>query len=127
MIQKEVAERLSAGPGSKTYGILSVLLQAYYKIEYLFKVSPEVFFPRPKVFSAVIKLTRNEVPKLDCDEKLFFSIVKACFNQRRKTIKNSIKKITVKNLPPSDLFLKRPEQLDVEMFVELTKIIQNVI
>jgi 16S rRNA (adenine1518-N6/adenine1519-N6)-dimethyltransferase len=127
MIQKEVAERLSAGPGTKTYGILSVLLQAYYKIEYLFKVSPEVFFPRPNVYSAVIRLTRNDVARLDCDEKLFFNIVKASFNHRRKTIKNSIKKITEKSLPPSDLILKRPEQLDVEKFVELTKIIQNVI
>jgi 16S rRNA (adenine1518-N6/adenine1519-N6)-dimethyltransferase len=126
MIQKEVAERLSVGPGTKTYGILSVLLQAYYNIEYLFRVTPEVFFPRPKVHSAVIRLTRNKTEKLDCDERLFFNIVKACFNQRRKTIKNSIRKITDKSLPSSDLLLKRPEQLNVEKFVELTKMIQSL-
>jgi 16S rRNA (adenine1518-N6/adenine1519-N6)-dimethyltransferase len=127
MIQKEVAERISAGPGTKTYGILSVLLQAFYNIEYLFRVTPEVFFPRPKVYSAVIRLTRNNTNELDCDEKLFFSIVKACFNQRRKTIRNSIKKITDKSLPSSDLLSKRPEQLNVEQFVELTRIVQSEI
>ncbi len=127
MIQNEVAERLSAGPGTKTYGILSVLLQAFYHIDYLFRVSPEVFFPRPKVYSAVIRLTRNEVTELDCDEKLFFSIVKACFNQRRKTIRNSIKKITDKLLPASDLLSKRPEQLNVNQFAELTRMVKSVI
>jgi len=123
MIQKEVAERLSTGPGTKTYGILSVFLQAFYKIEYLFKVTPDVFFPRPKVYSAVIRLTRNDVTELDCNEKLFFSVVKACFNQRRKTIRNSIKKITNRQLPYSDLLSKRPEQLNVEQFVELTRMV----
>jgi len=98
MVQKEVAERISAVPGTKTYGILSVLLQAYYRIEFLFKVTPKVFFPQPKVNSAVIRLTRNSISKLDCDESLFFQIVKACFNQRRKTIKNSIRKITENKL-----------------------------
>lgn len=127
MIQKEVAERISAGPGTKTYGILSVLLQAFYNIEYLFRVTPEVFFPQPKVYSAVIRLTRNNIKELDCDERLFFSIVKACFNQRRKTIRNSIKKITNKPLPASDLLSKRPEQLNVEQFVELTRIVQSEI
>jgi 16S rRNA (adenine1518-N6/adenine1519-N6)-dimethyltransferase len=126
MIQKEVADRLSAGPGTKTYGILSVLLQAYYKIEYLFKVTPKVFFPQPKVYSAVIRLTRNSVSELECDESLFFRVVKACFNQRRKTIKNSVRKITVKSLPQIDIMLKRPEQLNVEQFVELTQIIQRL-
>ncbi len=126
MVQKEVADRLSAGPGTKTYGILSVLLQAYYKIEYLFKVTPKVFFPPPKVYSAVIRLTRNSVSKLECDEILFFNIVKACFNQRRKTIKNSIRKITTESLPHTDLMIKRPEQLSVEQFVELTQIIQRL-
>jgi 16S rRNA (adenine1518-N6/adenine1519-N6)-dimethyltransferase len=125
MIQKEVADRLSAGPGTKTYGILSVLLQAYYNIEYLFRVTPKVFFPQPEVFSAVIRLTRNSISKLECDEVLFFKVVKACFNQRRKTIKNSIRKITDKNLPLIDLISKRPEQLSVEQFVELTRIVQK--
>jgi 16S rRNA (adenine1518-N6/adenine1519-N6)-dimethyltransferase len=126
MVQKEVADRLSAGPGTKTYGILSVLLQAYYRIEYLFKVTPKVFFPQPKVYSAVIRLTRNSVSRLECDEILFFRIVKACFNQRRKTIKNSIRKISAESLPPNDLMLKRPEQLNVQQFVELTQIIQRL-
>ena len=124
MVQKEVAERISAVPGTKTYGILSVLLQAYYRIEFLFKVTPKVFFPQPKVNSAVIRLTRNSISKLDCDESLFFQIVKACFNQRRKTIKNSIRKITENKLLQSDLLLKRPEQLNVEQFVSLTKIVE---
>jgi 16S rRNA (adenine1518-N6/adenine1519-N6)-dimethyltransferase len=127
MIQKEVAERISAGPGTKTYGILSVLLQAFYNIEFLFRVMPEVFFPRPKVHSAVIRLTRNNIKELNCDEKLFFNIVKACFNQRRKTIRNSIKKITDKPLVASDLLSKRPEQLNVEQFEELTRIVRSAI
>jgi len=127
MIQKEVAERLSAGPGKKTYGILSVLLQAYYNIEYLFSVTPEVFYPKPKVHSAVIRLKRNKINELDCDENLFFRIVKACFNQRRKTIRNSMKKITDSLVATSDLLSKRPEQLNVEQFVELTRLIQSTI
>lgn len=124
MVQKEVAERISAGPGTKTYGILSVLLQAYYEIEFLFKVTPKVFFPQPRVNSAVIRLTRNSVSKLDCDENLFFQIVKTCFNQRRKTIKNSIRKITEKIVLQSDLILERPEQLNVNQFVELTRMVE---
>ena len=91
MLQKEVAERICAGPGSKTYGILSVLLQAFYKTEYLFTVSEHVFSPPPKVKSGVIRLIRNDVKNLDCDEVLFFRVVKACFNQRRKTLRNSVR------------------------------------
>lgn len=125
MVQKEVAERISAGPGSKTYGILSVFLQAYFRTEYLFKVSPKVFYPQPSVDSAVIRLSRNGVLKLDCDEDLFFQIVKACFNQRRKTIKNSIRKISGDIVFENNLMLKRPEQLSADQFIELTQIIQK--
>lgn len=124
MVQKEVADRISAGPGTKTYGILSVLLQAYFRIEYLFKVTPKVFFPQPKVNSAVIRLTRNSTFRLECDENLFFQVVKTCFNQRRKIIKNSIRKIVTDEVQQNDLMQKRPEQLDVRQFVELTNIIQ---
>jgi 16S rRNA (adenine1518-N6/adenine1519-N6)-dimethyltransferase len=125
MVQKEVADRISAGPGTKTYGILSVFLQAYFRIEYLFKVTPKVFFPQPKVNSAVIRLTRNSISKLDCDENLFFQVVKTCFNQRRKTIKNSIRKITGNKILQSDLILKRPEELSIYQFIELTRIVQT--
>ncbi len=90
MLQKEVAERICSGPGSKAYGILSVLLQAYYKAEYLFTVHEHVFSPPPKVKSGVIRLTRNDVSHLDCDETLFLRVVKASFNQRRKTLRNSV-------------------------------------
>ena len=93
MIQKEVAERIAAAPGSKTYGILSVLIQAWYSVEYLFTVHENVFNPPPKVKSAVIRMTRNETQNLGCDEKLFKQIVKTCFNQRRKTLRNSIKPV----------------------------------
>jgi len=123
MIQKEVAERIACAPGKKTYGILSVLLQAFYDIEYLFTVHEHVFSPPPKVKSAVIRLTRNKVQQLDCDEKLFKQVVKATFNQRRKVIRNSIKAITKeKELPESYLFAKRPEQLSVAEFVTLTQL-----
>lgn len=122
MIQKEVAERLAAAPGSKTYGIISVLLQAWYDIEYLFTVSEQVFNPPPKVRSAVIRMTRNRRTDLGCDEKLFKTLVKTTFNQRRKTLRNSIKPILGKEFPDYDLpvFNKRPEQLSVEQFIELT-------
>lgn len=122
MIQKEVAERLAAAPGSKTYGIISVLLQAWYDIEYLFTVSEQVFNPPPKVKSAVIRMTRNRRTDLGCDEKLFKTLVKTTFNQRRKTLRNSIKPILGKEFPDYDLpvFNKRPEQLSVEQFIELT-------
>lgn len=128
MLQKEVAERICAGPGSKKYGILSVLLQAYYKTEYLFTVSEHVFSPPPKVKSAVIRITRNDVEKLECDEKLFFRVVKACFNQRRKTLRNSVR--AAFNLKRDDWpeFGLRPEQLSVNQFVKLTSwIAENMI
>ena len=124
MIQKEVAERLAAGPGSKTYGILSVLLQAWYTVEYLFTVSEFVFDPPPKVKSAVIRMVRNDRKELGCDEKLFKTVVKTSFNQRRKTLRNSMKPLLGKDCPDYALpvFDKRPEQLSVEQFVELTLI-----
>lgn len=122
MIQKEVAERIAAGPGSKTYGILSILIQAWYKVEYLFTVSEQVFNPPPKVKSAVIRMTRNETKELGCNEKLFKLVVKTTFNQRRKTLRNSIKPILGKECPLTEdvLFNKRPEQLSVEDFINLT-------
>lgn len=124
MIQKEVAERLAAGPGSKTYGIISVLLQAWYDIEYLFTVSEKVFDPPPKVKSAVIRMVRNSRQELGCDEKLFKTVVKTSFNQRRKTLRNSMKPLLGKDCPDYSLaiFDKRPEQLSVEQFIELTHI-----
>ena len=122
MIQKEVAERLASPPGSKAYGILSVLLQAWYDVEYLFTVSEGVFNPPPKVKSAVISMRRNEVTDLGCDEALFKRVVKTTFNQRRKTLRNSIKPILGKESPllADEIFNKRPEQLSVEQFVQLT-------
>lgn len=127
MIQKEVAERLAAGPGSKTYGILSVLLQAWYEVEYLFTVSEKVFDPPPKVKSAVIRMVRNKRTDLGCDEKLFKTVVKTSFNQRRKTLRNSMKPLLGKDCPDYQLpiFDKRPEQLSVEQFVELTLITER--
>ena len=123
MIQKEVAERLAAKPGTKAYGILSVLLQAYYDIEYLFTVHEFVFDPPPKVKSAVIRFVRNDRAQLDCDETLFKTVVKTAFNQRRKQMRNSLSPILGKNHPllSEPVFTKRPEQLSVEEFVELTK------
>jgi 16S rRNA (adenine1518-N6/adenine1519-N6)-dimethyltransferase len=120
MLQKEVAERICAGPGSRTYGILSVLLQAFYKAEYLFTVPEHVFSPPPKVKSGVIRLTRNEVKNLDCDEVLFFRVVKACFNQRRKTLRNSVRAAFELKRDDYHEFGLRPEQLSVNQFVQLT-------
>lgn len=122
MIQKEVAERIAAAPGSKTYGILSVLIQAWYSVEYLFTVHEHVFNPPPKVKSAVIRMTRNDTQTLGCDEKLFKQVVKTTFNQRRKTLRNSIKPLVGKDCPLTEdtLFNRRPEQLSVQEFVELT-------
>ena len=122
MIQREVALRLASPPGKKDYGILSVLLQAWYNIEYLFTVSENVFDPPPKVKSAVIRMTRNERRSLGCDEALFKRVVKTSFNQRRKTLRNSMKPLLGKEFPHYSLpiFDKRPEQLSVEDFIELT-------
>jgi 16S rRNA (adenine1518-N6/adenine1519-N6)-dimethyltransferase len=120
MLQKEVAERICAGPGSKTYGILSVLLQAFYKTEYLFTVSEHVFSPPPKVKSGVIRLSRNKVEHLDCDEKLFTRVVKSCFNQRRKTLRNSVRAAFDLKRDDYPEFGLRPEQLSVDQFVHLT-------
>jgi 16S rRNA (adenine1518-N6/adenine1519-N6)-dimethyltransferase len=125
MFQKEVAMRLAEGPGSKVYGILSVLLQAYYDIEYLFTVNENAFTPPPKVKSAVIRLTRNTVQSLDCDEVLFKKVVKTAFNQRRKTIRNSIRVLFNNNEIRYPLLDKRPEQLSVAQFVELTKFVEE--
>ncbi|MBR6539321.1 MAG: 16S rRNA (adenine(1518)-N(6)/adenine(1519)-N(6))-dimethyltransferase RsmA [Bacteroides sp.] len=127
MIQKEVAERMAAGPGSKTYGILSVLMQAWYKVEYLFTVHEHVFNPPPKVKSAVIRMTRNDTTQLGCDEALFKQVVKTTFNQRRKTLRNSIKPILGKDcsLTQDPLFDKRPEQLSIQQFVDLTNMVEE--
>lgn len=121
MIQKEVAERIAAGPGSKTYGILSVLLQAWYDIEYLFTVHENVFNPPPKVKSAVIRLKRNNVKELDCDEKLFVTVVKQAFNQRRKTLRNSLRSMIPAEIIDNEIFNKRPEQLSVKEFVDIVR------
>lgn len=126
MLQKEVAERLAAPPGSKTYGILSVFLQAYYNIEYLFTVHENVFIPPPKVKSGVIRITRNETVKLDCDEKLFRSIVKMAFNQRRKTMRNSLKSMIKNDEQKSNpIFDKRPEQLGVADFEMIARMLDE--
>lgn len=120
MIQKEVAERVSAPYGNKTYGILSVFLQAFYDIEYLFTVSEKVFDPPPKVKSAVIRLLRNSREKLDCEEKLFFQVVKTGFNQRRKTLRNSLRSVCPEEFE-SDYLNQRPEQLSVDDFILLCR------
>ena len=131
MIQHEVALRMASQPGNKQYGILSVLIQAWYNVEYLFTVEPSVFNPPPKVQSAVIRMTRNEVQHLGCDEQLFKRVVKATFNQRRKMLRVSLRQL----LPslgqhPSALtdhpfMTKRPEQLSIQQFVELTNLVQE--
>ena len=127
MIQREVALRMASEPGTKAYGILSVLIQAWYNVEYLFTVDEHVFNPPPKVKSAVIRMTRNEVADLGCDERLFKRLVKTVFNQRRKMLRVSLKQI----LPPdssfftlhSSLLTKRPEQLSIQQFIELTNLV----
>jgi 16S rRNA (adenine1518-N6/adenine1519-N6)-dimethyltransferase len=129
MIQKEVAERIASKPGCKSYGILSILIQAWYKVDYLFTVEPQVFNPPPKVRSAVIRMVRNDVQQLGCDEKLFKQVVKTTFNQRRKTLRNSIKPILGEKCAITDdaLFNRRPEQLSVSDFIDLTNLISGVI
>jgi len=126
MIQKEVAERIAEKPGTKAYGILSVLLQAWYDIEYLFTVGEGAFNPPPKVKSAVIRLTRNSRTSLDCDESLFKTVVKTAFNQRRKTLRNSLKPLLAGHevILADSVFTLRPEQLGVEEFVRLTKMLE---
>jgi len=125
MFQKEVAERIAEPPGSKAYGVISVLLQAYYSIEYLFTVHEDAFNPPPKVKSGVIRLIRNEKDSLDCDEKLFKQVVKLSFNQRRKTLRNSLKSILKDRELPEKFQKERPEQLSVQDFVELTNFISD--
>ena len=126
MFQKEVAKRICSKEGSKVYGILSVLTQAFYDAEYLFTVPPTVFNPPPRVDSGVLLLTRKENFTLPCDEKLFFKVVKQGFQQRRKTLRNSLKTFNLSdNLKANVIFGKRPEQLSVTQFIELTLLIQN--
>lgn len=126
MLQKEVAQRIASPKGNRDYGILSVLLQAFYDIEYLFDVPPDVFNPPPKVNSGVIRLVRNEVQNLECDEKLFFRVVKQAFSTRRKTLRNCLKSMGLPEDMKEDPILdKRAEQLGVEEFVQLTNKLQG--
>ena len=127
MLQREVAERIAAGPGTKARGILSVLLQAWYDIEYLFTVSEHVFNPPPKVKSGVIKMTRNSVTSLGCDEALFKTVVKTTFGQRRKTIRNSVRSLLPAGaaIAENELLAMRPEQLSVEQFITLTNLVTS--
>lgn len=126
MLQKEVAERIAAKEGNKTYGILSVLIQAFFDVEYLFTVPPEVFDPPPKVNSGVLRAKRNNVTELGCDEKLFTRVVKTAFQTRRKTLRNALKTINLpKSVSESDLMSKRAEQLSVADFIDLTKQIER--
>ena len=128
MLQKEVAERICCGPGSRTYGILSVLLQAWYHVEYLFTVNEDVFDPPPKVKSAVIRLTSNGRSELGCNEKLFKAVVKQAFNQRRKMLRNSIRSFTPRYDELDTVTLtRRPEQLSVEEFIKLTNDIEKLL
>lgn len=128
MLQREVAERIAAREGSRTRGILSVLLQAWYDIEYLFTVSEGVFNPPPKVKSGVIRLRRNGVTSLGCDERLFKTVVKTTFGQRRKTIRNSLRPLLPSGTPLPDhpLMALRPEQLSVDQFIQLTNLVSSL-
>lgn len=130
MIQREVALRMAAAPGSKTYGILSVLIQAWYDVEYLFTVDENVFNPPPKVKSAVIRMTRNDVTDIGCDEQLFKRVVKTVFNQRRKMLRVSLRQIFNNGKPTDgfyeqDIMTKRPEQLSIPQFVKLTNMVEE--
>ncbi len=126
MFQKEVAQRITVKEGSKTYGILSVLTQAFYHAEYLFSVPPSVFNPPPKVDSGVIRLVRKDNYQLPVNEDLFFKVVKTAFNQRRKTLRNSLKSFQLSDkLREDSIFAKRPEQLSVLQFITLTQSIEN--
>ena len=130
MIQREVALRMAAAPGSKTYGILSVLIQAWYDVKYLFTVDENVFNPPPKVKSAVIRMTRNDVTDIGCDEQLFKRVVKTVFNQRRKMLRVSLRQIFNNGKPTDgfyeqDIMTKRPEQLSIPQFVELTNMVEE--
>ena len=125
MVQREVALRLVASPGNKIYGLLSVLLQAFYDLDYLFTVAPQVFTPPPKVWSAVVRLRRNNAVRLQCNEDLFFKVVKASFAQRRKTLRNALSALLPSGKPPLQLLTKRAEQLTVADFVALTNYIQH--
>ena len=124
MFQREVAKRIAEKPGTKEYGILSVLLQAYYDIEYLFTVNEGVFSPPPKVKSGVIRLKRNQTKQLTCNEVLFFKVVKTAFNQRRKTLRNALRIMLTEELLTLEILNKRAEQLSVKDFEELTKTIE---
>ena len=128
MIQKEVAERIAEKEGSKTYGILSVLLQAWYDVEYLFTVNENVFNPPPKVKSGVVKLVRNAVTDLGCDERLFKTVVKTSFGQRRKTLRNSLRGLLPpeSTIPDHPIFTRRPEQLSVEESIYLTNLVASL-
>ena len=128
MLQREVAERLAAKPGTKARGILSVLLQAWFDVEYLFTVDENVFNPPPKVKSGVVRLTRNTVSDLGCDPALFKTVVKTTFGMRRKALRNSVRGLLPAGapLPTSELLAMRPEQLSVADFVELTNLIESV-
>jgi 16S rRNA (adenine1518-N6/adenine1519-N6)-dimethyltransferase len=127
MVQKEVAERMVALPGKKTYGILSVLLQRWYNIEYLFTVDENVFIPPPKVKSAVIKMTRNDRQDMQCNEELFIKTVKTTFNQRRKTIRNSIKPLLGDKIYDSGFMSMRPEQLTISQFIDFTNELEKIL
>lgn len=124
MFQKEVAERICEKKGSKAYGILSVLCQAFYEVEYLFTVSEHVFSPPPKVKSGVMRMVRKKDFHLPCNEKLFYTVVKTAFNQRRKTMRNSLKSMLSDELKEQEIFNMRPEQLDYSEFIEITKNIE---
>ena len=131
MIQREVALRMASQPGNKQYGILSVLIQAWYDVEYLFTVEPGVFNPPPKVQSAVIRMTRNKVQKLGCNEELFKRVVKTTFNQRRKMLRVSLKQMLPADSPffndNASMLTMRPEQLSIQEFVELTNRIEKLL